>query len=107
MPKPIPATLRFEDAPDMITIQQLADILGVCHREASKLFNSKGFPVVSRMNGKNIAYKYDVAKFLGIGYVVNDLTTNEEILKILNEILVELKKKNEFVVKVVWKIKKY
>ena len=46
MPKPILATLRFEDAPDMITIQQLADMLVVCHREASKLFNSKGFPVV-------------------------------------------------------------
>jgi len=52
------------------------------------------------MNGKKIAYKYDVAKFLGIGYVVNDSTSNEEILKVLNEILIELKKKNEFVVKV-------
>ena len=101
MPKPIPATLRFDDAPDMITIQQLADMLGVCHREASKLFNSKGFPVVSRMNGRKIAYKYDVAKFLGIGYGVNASTSNEEILKLLNEILVELKKKNEFVVKVI------
>ena len=70
MPKPIPATLRFEDAPDMINIQQLADMLGVCHREASKLFNSKGFPVVSRMNGKKIAYKYDVAKFLGIYFAI-------------------------------------
>ena len=100
MPKPIQATLRFEDAPDMITIQQLADMLGVCHREASKLFNLKGFPVVSRMNGRKIVYKYDVAKFLGIGYGVNDSTSNKEILKILNEILFELKKKNEFVVKV-------
>jgi len=100
MLKPIPATLRFDDAPDMINIQQLADMLGVCHREASKLFNSKGFPLVSRMNGRKIAYKYDVAKFLGIGYGGNDITFNEEILKVLNEILVELKKKNEFVVKV-------
>lgn len=99
MPKPIPATLRFDDAPDMINIQQLADMLGVCHREASKLFNSKGFPVVPRMNGIKIVYKYDVAKFLGIGYGVNDSSSNEEILKILNEILVELKKKSEFVVK--------
>ena len=97
MPKPIPVTLRFDDAPDMINIQQLADMLGVCHRESSKLFNSKGFPVVSRMNGRKIAYKYDVAKFLGIGYGVNDTTPNEEILKVLNEILDELKKKNEFV----------
>ena len=53
------------------------------------------------MNGKKIAYKYDVAKFLGIGYGDNDSTSNEEILKVLNEILDELKKKNEFVVKVV------
>jgi hypothetical protein len=75
-------------------------MLGVCHREASKLFNSKGFPVVSRMNGRKIAYKYDVAKFLGIGYGVKDSIHNEEVLKILTEILVELKKKNEFVVKV-------
>ena len=101
MPKPIPATLRFEDASDMITIQQLADMLGVCHREASKLFNSKGFPILTRMNGKKIAYKYDVAKFLGIGYGVNDSIHNEEVLKILNEILVELKKKSEFVVKAI------
>ena len=49
MPKPIPATLRFEDAPDMINIQQLSDILGVCHREASKLFNSKGITINKRM----------------------------------------------------------
>ena len=105
MPKPIPATLRFEDAPDMITIQQLADMLGVCHREASKLFNSKGFPILTRMNGKKIAYKYDVAKFLGIGYGVNDSIHNEEVLKILNEILVELKKKSEFVVKAFYKKK--
>ena len=100
MLKPIPATLRFDDAPDMINIQQLADMLGICYREASKLFNSKGFPVVSRMNGKKIAYKYDVAKFLGIGYGGNDITFNEEILKVLKEILIEFKKKNEFVVKV-------
>lgn len=100
MPKAKEATLSFNDAPDMINMQQLAEILGICYREASKLFNSKGFPVVSRMNGKKIAYKYDVAKFLGIGYGVNDSTSNEEILKVLNEILIELKKKNEFVVKV-------
>jgi len=100
MPKPILATLRFDNAADMINIQQLSEILGICHREASKLFNSKGFPVVSRMNERKIAYKYDVAKFLGIGYGGNDITFNEEILKVLNEILVELKKKNEFVVKV-------
>ena len=99
MPKPIPATLRFDDAPDMINIQQLSEMLGICHREASKLFNSKGFPIVSRMNGRKIAYKYDVAKFLEIGYGVNNSTINEEILKILNEVLYELKKKNEFVVK--------
>ena len=101
MPKPIPATLRFEDAPDMITIQQLADMLGVCHREASKLFNSKGFPVVSTMNGKKIAYKYDVAKFFGIGYGVNDSTPNEEILNILNEILSELKKRNDLIINMI------
>ena len=101
MPKPIPATLRFEDAPDMITIQQLADILGVCHREASKLFNSKGFPTVARMNGRKIAYKYDVTKFLGIGYEVNDSTPNEEILNILNEILSELKKRNDLIINMI------
>ena len=100
MPKAKEATLSFNDAPDVINMQQLAEILGICYRETSKLFNSKGFPVVSRMNGTKIAYKYDVAKFLGIGYGVNDSTSNEEILKVLNKILDELKKKNEFVVKV-------
>ena len=101
MPKPIPATLRFDDAPDMINIQQLADMLGVCHREASKLFNSKGFPVVSRMNGRKIAYKYDVAKFLGIGYGINDLSVNQEILNVLTKILAELKKRNDIITKII------
>jgi hypothetical protein len=74
-------------------------MLGVCHREASKLFNSKGFPLVSRMNGRKLAYKYDVAKFLGIGYGVNDSTNSEEIIEVLKEILEELKKRNDITIK--------
>ena len=101
MPKQKIATLNFDKAPDIINISQLSQILGISNIETAKVFNSKGFPLISGMNGKKLAYKYDVAKFLGIGYGVNDTTTNEEILKVLNEILVELKKKNEFVVKVI------
>jgi hypothetical protein len=76
-------------------------MLGVCHREASKLFNSKGFPLVSRMNGRKIAYKYDVAKFLGISYGIENLSTNEEILKMLNQMLNELKKRNDIIAKII------
>ena len=39
MPKPISATLRFDDAPDIINIKQLSEILGISNRETAKLFN--------------------------------------------------------------------
>lgn len=74
-------------------------MLGISNRETAKLFNSKGFPIIFTMNGKKLAYKYDVAKFLEISYGINNLNINEEILKVLNEILCELKKRNKFIQK--------
>jgi hypothetical protein len=99
MPKQKVATLNFDKAPDIININQLSQMLGISNRETAKLFNSKGFPIVSAMNGRKIAYKYDVAKFLGISYGIDNLNINEEILKVLNEILCELKKRNKFIQK--------
>ena len=100
MPKQKEATLSFDKAPDIINIKQLSEILGISNRETAKLFNSKGFPIIYGMNGRKLAYKYDVAKFLGISYGVNNITANEEILKILNEILLELKKRNDIIMKI-------
>ena len=81
MSKQKEATLNFDKAPDIINIKQLSEMLGISYNESLKLFNSKGFPIVSMMNGRKIAYKYDVAKFLGIGYGVDNSTINEEILE--------------------------
>lgn len=99
MPKQKEATLNFDRAPDIININQLSQMLGISNREVAKLFNSNGFPIISGMKGKKLAYKYDVAKFLGISYGIDNLNINEEILKVLNEILLELKKRNNFIQK--------
>ena len=101
MPKQKEATLSFDKAPDIINISQLSQILGISNRETAKLFNSKGFPLISGVNGKKVAYKYDVAKFLGINYTANNLSVNEEIVKILNQILAELKKRNNIITKII------
>ena len=53
------------------------------------------------MNGRKLAYKYDVAKFLGIGYGVSNSTINEEVLRVLNEILTEIKIRNGIVEKMI------
>ena len=43
--------------------------------------------------------KNDVAKFLRIGYEINELTLIEEVLNNLNEILSEIKKRNDIIMK--------
>ena len=101
MPKQKEATLSFDKAPDIININQLSEMLGISNRETAKLFNSKGFPIMSGMNGKKLAYKYDIAKFLGIGYGINDLSVNQEILNVLTKILAELKKRNDIITKII------
>ena len=52
MPKQKEATLSFAKAPDIINIKQLSEMLGMSNRETAKLFNSKGFPLISGTNGK-------------------------------------------------------
>jgi len=101
VPKQKEATLSFDKAPDIININQLSEMLGISNRETAKLFNSKGFPIMSGMNGKKLAYKYDIAKFLGIGYGINDLSVNQEILNVLTKILAELKKRNDIITKII------
>ncbi len=94
MPKQIEPTLKWEDAPDMITPKHLAKILGICSREAIKKFNSKDFPVLSETSGRKVAYKYDVAEFMGIK-LNHRKQVNDDMMNVLQNILAELKKKNE------------
>lgn len=101
MPKQKEATLSFAKAPDIINIKQLSEMLGMSNRETAKLFNSKGFSLIFGTNGKKLAYKYDVAKFLGISYGINNVGANEEIIKVLNEILSELRKRNNIITKII------
>lgn len=98
MPKQLEPTLTWEEAPDMITPKYLSKILGVCYKEAMRLFRTKDFPVLSDVTDKKIAYKYDVAEFLGVsirnsGIKLNG--SNEGMVEILKDILAELKRKNE------------
>ncbi len=39
-------TLKWEDAPDTIGVEELMEILGIGRGQASNIFNSKGFPKI-------------------------------------------------------------
>ena len=85
MPRQVEPSLSWEDAPDTITPTHLGKILGLSLRRANEIFNSKDFPKLPEKRG---AYKYEVAKFMGISISGAPAPTDtERILETLNKIL--------------------
>lgn len=94
MPKSVEPSLTWEQAPDIITPTQLGRILGVSYKTANQIFNSKNFPMLSEDIAKRDAYKYAVAKHLGIDLTfMNSVNNfNTEMLEVLKEILASINK---------------
>ena len=92
MPKPIEPSLSWNDAPDILTPKHLSQLLGVGIKKANEIFNSREFPLLSENVTKRGAYKYSVAKFLGIE-IEKETSKNEDMVKILQQILDTLNQK--------------
>ena len=98
MPKPIEPSLSWADAPDILTPKHLSQLLGVGIKKANEIFNSREFPLLSENVTKRGAYKYSVAKFLGIEIEKEKKETsrNEDMVKILQQILDTLNQKMNY-----------
>lgn len=98
MPKPIEPSLSWDDAPDILTTKHLSQLLGVSTKKANEIFNSKNFPMLSENVTKRGAYKYAVAKFLGIEIEKEKKVTsgNEDMISILKQILDTLNQKMNY-----------
>ena len=73
MPRLVEPSLSWDEAPDILTPKHLAELLGVSTKKANEIFNSREFPILSENVSKKGAYKYSVAKFLGIEIPIKKL----------------------------------
>lgn len=83
-------TMTWEEAPDIIGVVELKEILGIGKNNASDIFNSKGFPKIEGI-GASLKADKEVARLFiqGIKVKENPKVTMEYM------ILLELKKLNE------------
>lgn len=82
--------MTWEEAPDIIGVVELQEILGIGKNNASDIFNSKGFPKIECI-GTSLKADKEVARLFiqGIKVKENPKVTMEYM------ILLELKKLNE------------
>ena len=99
-------TLTWENAPDIIGVHELKEILGVGKNYASEIFNNKGFPKIEGIGVSLRADKEAVRLYMqGFRFKENSKSTVDYM------ILLELKKLNEQMQKLyeeskeaIWKI---
>lgn len=98
MPRLVEPSLSWDEAPDILTPKHLAELLGVSTKKANEIFNSREFPILSENVSKKGAYKYSVAKFLGIEIQKEkkENSVNEDVVSILREILDTLNQKMNY-----------
>ena len=89
MPRTVDATLSWENAPDILTPKHLGQLLGISTKKANEIFNAREFPLLSENVTKKGAYKYSVAKYLGIEIQKEkkENSEKEDVISILREIL--------------------
>lgn len=69
MKKTLKPTLKWEDAPDTIGVDELKAILGVGAKAASDIFNQKGFPLIA---GAGLKADKEAAKMFLRGFKIKD-----------------------------------